>query len=171
MYNSAWLKDEEVHLHRFLWRESENDQIEDYAITRVNIGDKPAGCIAQLAMREIANLPQFSHLKEERRVLHQDAYVDNILTSHDNLDQLKLITCNEQILDAGGFYMKPWVYSNQSGRRVPKCEETEPKTIVLPNQLTEEDNKALGLGYTPDDDKLHVMVAVNFSKKKEKLRF
>lgn len=51
-----------------------------------------------------------------------------------------------------------------------KCEETGPKTIVLPNQLTENDNKALGLGYTLDDDKLHVMVAVNFSRKKRKLR-
>ena len=171
MYNSVWLEDEEVHLHRFLWRDSEEDQIEDYAITRVNIGDKPAGCIAQLAMRETVNLPQFSHLREEKRVLHQDAYVDDILTSHDNLDQLKHITSNvEKVLNAGGFYMKPWVFSNQSGRRVPKCEEAEPKTIVLPNQLREEDNKALGLGYTPDDDKLHIMVAVNFSKKKKKLR-
>ncbi|TKS65757.1 hypothetical protein D9C73_028022 [Collichthys lucidus] len=171
MYNSVWLEDEEVHLHRFLWRESENDQIEDFAITRVNIGDKPAGCIAQLAMRETANLPQFSHLKEERRVLHQDAYVDDILTSHNTLDQLKRITSNvEQILVAGGFYMKPWVYSNECETKVPKCGETETKTIVLPNQLTEDDNKALGLGYTLDDDQLHVMVAVNFSRKKKKLR-
>ena len=62
--------------------------------------------------------------------------------------------------------MKPWVYSDQSGRREPRGGKMESKTMILPNQLTEEDNKALG--YTIEDDKLHVMVAVNFSKKKKK---
>ncbi len=52
MYNSVWLEDREVHLHRFIWRDSEDEELGEYAITRVNIGDKPAGCIAQLAMRE-----------------------------------------------------------------------------------------------------------------------
>nr|XP_054587186.1 uncharacterized protein LOC129152930 [Nothobranchius furzeri] len=67
--------------------------------------------------------------------------------------------------------MKPWVYSNQSGRKESKSETniTESKTIILQNQRTEEDNKALGLGYTIEDDDLHVMVAVNFSKKKKKM--
>lgn len=171
MYNSVWLEEREVHLHRFLWRDSAGDEIEEYAITRVNIGDKPAGCIAQLAMRETANLPIFSHFKEERRVLQEDVYVDDILTSHNSMDQLKLITSNvEQILKTGGFHIKPWLYSDQSGRKESRDKETEPQTVFLPNQLTEEDNKALGLGYTVKDDKLHVVIAVNFSKKKKKMR-
>uniref|UniRef100_G3N9L1 Reverse transcriptase domain-containing protein n=1 Tax=Gasterosteus aculeatus TaxID=69293 RepID=G3N9L1_GASAC len=117
MYNSVWLEDQEVHLHRFLWRDSEEEDLAEYAVTRVNIGDKPAGCIAQLAMRETANLPQFSHLEEERRVLQEDSYVDDLLTSHDNLDQLEVITGNvEQILKAGGFELKPWVFTGQSRR-------------------------------------------------------
>ncbi len=33
-------------------RDSPEDEIEDYAVVRVNMGDKPAGCIAQVAMRE-----------------------------------------------------------------------------------------------------------------------
>lgn len=171
MYNSVWLEEREVHLHRFLWRDTEDAEIEDFAITRVNIGDKPAGCIAQVAMRETANLPPFSHFKEEKRVLEEDVYVDDILTSHNDLDHLKLLTSNiEQILKAGGFFMKPWVYSDQSGRKGQRSERMESKTVILPNQLTEEDNKALGLGYTIEDDKLHVMVAVNFSKKRRKMR-
>lgn len=112
-----WLEDQEVHLHRFLWRDSEEEELGEYAVTRVNIGDKPAGCNAQLAMRETANLPQFSHLKEKCRVLWEVSYVDDILTSHDNLDQLKVITKNvEQILKVGGFELKPWVSSGQSRR-------------------------------------------------------
>lgn len=67
MYNSVRLGEREVHLHRFLWRDTEDAEIEDFAITRVNFGDKPAGCIAQVAMQETANLPPFSHSKEEKR--------------------------------------------------------------------------------------------------------
>ncbi|XP_060762681.1 uncharacterized protein LOC132872105 [Neoarius graeffei] len=139
--------------------------------TAAVIGDKPAGCIAQVAMRETASLPSFNHFKEERRVLKEDAYVDDILTSHNNLDHLKCLTSNiEQILQAGGFFMNPWIYSDQSGRSKSRGEKIESNTMILPNQLTEEDNKALGLGYTVDDDKLHVMVAVNYSKKRKKMR-
>lgn len=41
--------------------------------------------------------------------------------------------------------------------------------MVLPNQLSEENGKALGLRYEPESDRLHLMVAVNFSKKKMRL--
>lgn len=43
MYNSVWLEDLEMHLYR--WRDSEGVEIEEYAITRVNISDRPAGCL------------------------------------------------------------------------------------------------------------------------------
>ncbi|KAI7792395.1 gag-pol fusion polyprotein [Triplophysa rosa] len=171
MYNSVWLEDKEVHLHRFLWRDSEEEELGEYAITRVNIGDKPAGCIAQLAMRETANLSQFSHLREECRVLQEDSYVDDILTSCNNLDQLKILAVNvEQILKAGGFELKPWVFSGQSRKESVGEKEKIPKTVVLPNQLKDEDNKALSLGYILEEDKLHVMVRINSSRRKKKIR-
>lgn len=69
-------------MHIFLWCDSENEELGEYAVTRVNIGDKPAGCIAQLAMYKAASLPQFTHLEEERKVLQNESYVDDILTSH-----------------------------------------------------------------------------------------
>lgn len=39
-----------------------------------------------------------------------------------NLDHLKLLTSNiEQMLEqAGGFFMKPWVYCDHSGRKKAK---------------------------------------------------
>ncbi|KAK7933354.1 hypothetical protein WMY93_004250 [Mugilogobius chulae] len=173
MYNSIWLEDREMHLHRFLWRDSEAEEVAEYAITRVNIGDKPAGCIAQVAMRETAGLPEFAHLREERRVLEEDTYVDDILTSHDDWSQLQRITANvELILKTGGFQLKPWVYSGQSGRGDSKDQDRTvgSTTFVLPNQLSEEDNKALGMGYTPENDELRLMISVNFSKRRRKMR-
>ncbi|XP_046700535.1 uncharacterized protein LOC124382526 [Silurus meridionalis] len=178
MYNSVWLEEREVHLHRFLWRDTNEEEIGEYAITRVNIGDRPAGCIAQLAMHETARLTKFAHLKEERRVLEEDSYVDDILTSHNDQERLsEIINGLEEILAAGGFALKPWVRSGQSGRQEAGAQTCNPegsvsqgKTIVLPNQLRDEDNKALGTGYLVEEDKLYIMASINFSKRKKKMR-
>lgn len=173
MYNSVWLEDLEMHLHRFLWRNSEDEEIEEYAITRVNIGDRPAGCIAQLAMRETAKLPMFTRLKEERRVLEEDSYVDDILTSHNDLEKLDETTKGvEEILKAGGFFLKPWVRSGQSGRQTSTSEHpaSSDEVFILPNQMREGDNKALGVGYLVEPDKLYLMTSINFSKRKKKMR-
>lgn len=68
-------------------------------------------------MRETASLPQFAAMVEERRVLIEDSYVDDILTSHNDLKMLEKITKGmEKILRAGGFSLKLWVLSGQSGR-------------------------------------------------------
>ena len=159
MYNSVWLEEREMHLHRFLWRDNPDEEMGQYAITRVNIGDRPAGCIAQVAMRETARLAIFAHIEEERRVLEKDSYVDDILR-------------------AGGFLVKPWVRSGHSGRpeaaakvltsRVEGMEKK--KTSILPNQMRDEDNKAVGIGYKVEDDKLYMMTLINFSKRKKKMR-
>lgn len=46
----------------------------------------------QLAMRETAKLTKFSHLHEERRVIEADRYVDDILSSHNDQEELDKIT-------------------------------------------------------------------------------
>lgn len=61
-------------------------------------------------MRETASLPNFVHLEDERRVIEEDSYVDDLLTSHNDIDRLDQITAKvEEILKAGGFFLKPWV--------------------------------------------------------------
>lgn len=45
-----------------------------------------------------------------------------------------------------------------------------PKTLVLPNQIRDEESKALGVGYEPEADKLCDMTSINFSKKRGKMR-
>ena len=130
----------------------------EYAITRVNIGDRPAGCIAQLAMRETAKLSIFAHLEEERRILEEDSYVDEVLTSHNDLEKLDKNTNRvEEILKAGRFFLNPWVRSGQSGRQGHVPGNPEPsslRVLILPNQMRGEDNKALGVGYLVESDKL-----------------
>lgn len=178
MYNSVWLEEREMHLHRFLWRDSQDEEIGEYAITRVNVGDRPAGCIAQLALRETARLTKFSHLVGAHRVIEEDSYVDDILTSHNNPIRLEEITKEvEEILKAGGFSLKPWIRSGQSGRQESVAQAFPTKkpseggnALILPNQRRDEDNKALGIGYLVEEDKLYMMTSINFSKRRGKMR-
>lgn len=51
-------------------------------MVRVNMGDKPAACIAQVIMRETPRLPQFTDKVEERHVIKKYTYTDDILVSH-----------------------------------------------------------------------------------------
>ncbi len=104
--------------------------------------------------------------------------MDDILISHNNQERLnEIINWLEQILTAGGFALKPWVRSGQSGRsevgaptQGPEESISQAKTIVLPNQLRDEDNKALGTGYLVDEDKVYIMASINFSVRKKKMR-
>ena len=170
MSNSVWLEERGMHLHRLLWRDSPDEEISEYAITRVNIGDRPAGCIAQLAMRKTAHLPNFTHLEDERRVIEDNSYVDDLLTSQNDPNRLDEITTTiEEILKAGGFFLKPWVRSGQSGRQGMEMEALTGKTLILPNQMRDEDNKALGIGYQVDEDKLYMLTSVNLYKRKKKM--
>ncbi len=104
--------------------------------------------------------------------------MDDILTSHNNQERLnEIINGLDEILTAGGLALKPWVRSGQSGRsevgaptQGPEESISQAKTIVLPNQLRDEENKSLGTGYLVKEDKLYIMVSINFSVRKKKMR-
>lgn len=64
----------------------------------------PAGCIAQLPVRETAKLQMFAQYVKEFSVLKVDCCIDNILTSHNNQSERdKIMQEVEKILRAGGF--------------------------------------------------------------------
>lgn len=68
-------------------------------------------------MQETAGLAAFAHLKEGQRVLLEDSYLDDILTSHNDQKKLvEIVKGLEEILKVGGFSLKAWVWSGQSGR-------------------------------------------------------
>lgn len=78
-------------------------------------------------------------------------------------------------LHAGGFQLKSWVFSGESGEQESR-EEPDDRArakagiMVLSNQMGDDDNKALVLGYIVEEDKLYVMTSINFSKRKKKMR-
>ena len=55
-YNSMRTGIVERHLRRFIWRDSENDDWQDYAINRVHFGDQSAACQLEVSKNLIADL-------------------------------------------------------------------------------------------------------------------
>ena len=68
------------------------------------------------------------------------------------------------ILARGGFKKKPWVFSGTK----QSCEQ--PALKVLPNQISNDESRALGLGYDVEKDEMYIITSINFSKKIQKMR-
>ncbi len=95
------------------------------------------------------------------------------LPNNDQEELDKITESVEEILRAGGFFLKHWVRSNQKwkptdGESVNSA--TEDRVLKLPNQPRHKDNKAIGLGYLAEEDRLYIMTSINCSKRKKKMR-
>ena len=107
MYNSVYLAELEQHTHRFLWRDLKVDSPpETWCITRVNMGDKPAGAIAIEAKDRTADL--FKHINPAAaEFIKGSSYVDDLVDSIDSLNQAHdLAKGTDEILAKGGFKVK-----------------------------------------------------------------
>ena len=154
MYNSVYLDDLEQHTHRFLWRDLEVDRPPDiWCITRVNMGDKPAGAIAIEAKDLMADLFQHDH-PDAATFIKASAYVDDLVDSVESLQVAQdLAQGADRILSKGGFKVKSWAFR---GRNVPEA--------------SSEEQKVLGVHWIASKDVVLFKVHLNFSPKKRNVR-
>ena len=149
MYNSVFLDELEQHTHRFLWRDLENRPPDTWCITRLNMGDKPAGTIAIEAKDRTAEMfrsvnPRASDL------LIQSSYVDDIIDSVESFPVAQVLSKDANtILAKGGFKVKGWTYG---GVDVPGA--------------SQEISYVLGVGWRAADDVILFTISLNFSEKK-----
>lgn len=152
MYNSVHLQMLEQHTHRFLWRELENREPDIWCITRVNMGDKPAGAIAVEAKDKTAEMFKDENPTAAEAIIHS-SYVDDIIDSVNSLAEAKQITKGiDSILNKGGFEIKEWVFG---GVGIPS--NLDPITV-------------LGINWLPGEDVITFKVSLNFSPKKRGIR-
>jgi hypothetical protein len=159
MYHTIKISDRDQHTHRFLWRNMEFDrQPDQYMITSVSFGDKPAGAIASLALKKTAEMQQNTHPRAANMII-RNSYVDDIVDSFDDLENAKKATKQaSQILATGNFKIKEWTMSADKVEKIKMFEDQE------------EHSKVLGIGWSTESDTLSYEVKINFSKKKRRLR-
>ena len=155
MYNSVYIKNPDQHVHRFLWRDLLiNQKPNIYVITAVNIGDRPIGTIATVALRKTAEMGRGSYPKEAD-VLLETTYVDDIVDSVGSMKEALTVTENISILlKPGNVHIKGWSISGDQ------------KPIV--NIYDKDLQKVLGLSWKPSLDTIQFEIRLNFSKKVKK---
>ena len=148
MYNTTHLAIEEQHCHRFLWGDLDDPTPKTFLITRVNMGDKPAGAISTEALYGTAD-KFFSDHPAAATMLKRGTYVDDIMESVETKEEAEDLTGGaEKILSKGGFKIKFWTYSG---------DDAKDENGVL---------EVLGIGWNPKEDQIVGQASLNFSPKK-----
>ena len=146
MYNSVHLETVEQHCHRYLWSELEDPAPKTFVITRVNMGDRPAGAISTEALYMTADRFFLDH-PSAATMLKRGSYVDDLMDSVETREAaLDLTEGAGKILTKGGFQIKFWLHSGDS----------------LENDSTE----VLGIQWYPQNDQVAAKSSLNFSPKK-----
>ena len=153
MYNSVFLGELEMHTHRFLWRDLEDRPPDVWCITRVNMGDKPAGAISIEAKDRTADLFRDINPKAAD-LIKESSYVDDIIDSVNSLQEAKQLTGDaECILEKGGFKVKGWLYGG----------------LGL-TESSSEMHQVLGVHWLASEDVICFKAALNFSPKRRNIR-
>ena len=162
MYNSIYIELEEQHCHRFLWRNMEIERTPDiYVITRVNMGDRPAGAISTEALYQTALLFQEEY-PDVAVLLKRNSYVDDIVDSLDTkTEALKLAEDTNRVLNKAGFEVKHWHIGGEQLPRIDISQVAKSNTASHCKTIG-----VLGVNWEPDQDLITFTPSLNFSKKK-----
>ena len=119
MFNSVYLKPLERHCYRtFLWRDLKTDQALDvYVMTRVNMGDILVPAISTEAIYKTADMFQIDSPKAAN-LLKTSSYVDILIDSlPSKCEAIEGSRETENMFVKGGFTVKCWQFSQESGTR------------------------------------------------------
>ena len=114
MYHTIRLSIVDHHTHRFLWRDVKVDESpRTYAMTAVSFGDRPAGTIAILTIKKIAQICE-KDFPEACNILEENTYVDDIIDSLNSHDDVLRVTKEiEGVLKRASFKVKGWTVSGR----------------------------------------------------------
>ena len=162
-YNTMETGIVEKHLRRFVWRWSEDEPWEDYAIDKVHFGDGPAACQLEVSKQKIAEIG--SHIDEEAAVkMILDSYVDDNFSGGDPAAIDRMVGKEQpdgsydgtisKILALGGFKVKAFAV---------EFDMDQPDENLLGNSV-------FGYGWNPKTGLMKLKLKVNMSKKRRGVR-
>ena len=141
MFHSIDIPLQDQMTHLYLWRDFNTEEApQTYAMTAVNMGDRPSATIAQVALRKTAEEAANSH-PEASTVIIRNSYMDDILNSTDTKPESMLLRTEiETILASRGFNIKEWVCSdNVSSTSTGHEDETE-RDLMKPIEVEREES-------------------------------
>ena len=156
MFHSIEIPYADQMTHLYFWRSGNKEKtLEEslYAITKVNMGDRPSACIAQVCLRKAAEAYQEEY-PEAGDIIKRSSYMDDIATSTSSREEgearMKEI---DKVLLANGFKIKGWIKSGEE-RPEAKSNLMQSKVRLLSGaeEQTEEVESVLGMLWEPKED-------------------
>ena len=159
MFHSVDIPVEDQMVHLFLWRDLETERDPDvYAITVVNMGDKPAAAIAQLALKKAAEMAP-DNMVEAKETILENSYMDDILGSCETVAEANEMTKQiTTILKNCDFNIKEWVISGQNPATAAESDDQKVVKELLNAEPNSFHQKVLGMYWDTKEDKLMFFV-------------
>lgn len=172
MYHSIDIPLLDQMTHRFLWRElNVEKQPDTYVMTSVNMGDRPSGTMAMVALRKTAEMSKTKFPRSSETIL-TNSYMDDIPESTDTIQDAMRITKEiDEILEVGGFKIKGWIISGKEQNTLSKnlADQQVVQLLTCSDGDIPNLERVLGMGWVPNEDVLRYKVKLNFSAKKRKI--
>ena len=154
MFHSIDIPYEDQMMHLFLWRNFKSfEKPNTYAITVVNMGDRPSAAIAQTALKKTAELAT-EEFPEASSLIIDNSYMDDLLGNANSEEKAKVIMKQtESILAEKGFKIKEWILSGQKANTQTTKDQKAVQTLL--NKHTEyETEKVLGMEWDTETDSI-----------------
>ena len=167
MYNCIQLAPEDAYMQCFLWRNLDpKAEPSTYQVVVNNIGVKPAGAIATVALQKSCDVFSSTFPVTSLQIKNK-SYVDDLGLSANTKEALKKrIAEADQILKHANMHVKKWVTSGETSTKEIEVGNTEDMTL-MDNM---EGERMLGINWNPRKDAFTFVVRINLSPLRNKAR-
>ena len=112
MYRAVLLAPSDRDLHRFVWRSSPSQTLQDYRMTRITFGVSASSFAANMSVKQNA-LDFAMEYPLAVKAVEESFYVDDGLTGADSVDgAIKLQGELQDLFERGGFLLRKWNSNN-----------------------------------------------------------
>ena len=155
MYRAVRLMGPDKDLHRFVWRDSPNNVLKDYRMTRVTFGVSASSFIANMCVQQNA-IDHGAQYPKAAKQVKTSFYVDDYLGGADSRDEaVELQEEMHSLFNRGGFLLRKWNCSDPAVLKGISPDLKDPlATIVLTD--TDQYTKTLGIEWDASNDHFRV---------------
>ncbi|XP_055917435.1 uncharacterized protein LOC129949807 [Eupeodes corollae] len=145
MYRQFLIAEEHSIYQLIVWRQNSSQPLQYFRLNTVTYGTSPAPFSAIRCLKMLGDISKDSY-PTGSKIVHNDFYVDDLLTGADEIETLKTIQYEiAEVLKQGGFQLAKW-YSNHP--ELHNAESTE-KSIKLDDS---DSTKTLGICWQTKED-------------------
>ena len=158
MYRAVELIESDKDLHRFVWRATPDEMLQDYRMTRVTFGVSASSFAANMAVKQ--NAIDLAHKYPlAAKAVDDSFYVDDGLTGADSTEEAKQLQKQlHNLFSQGGFLLRKW---NSNDPAVLQHLAPELKDARTKHAITDVETytKTLGIEWNSDSDHFRLTIA------------